>query len=303
MAIRTNHRSIAVDDLESPLRLDVYVSQHCDIPRSVFQRSDTTITLNGKPVKKSRLVESGDHIEVIYTEEYFEGLVAQPIALQILYEDPHLLVINKEQGMVVHPGAGNWQDTVVNALLHRYGTSFADLGESLRPGIVHRLDKDTSGVLAIALDTTSHRRLSEQFKKRSVERVYIALVAGKLSKKSGTIEENIKRHPTKRKEFITCSKEEGRSARTDWTVIKQHASWALVRLSLHTGRTHQIRVHMRSIGHPILGDPIYGSGGKMPLMLHALILGCDHPITGERVRVIAPMPKRFKNALGHGDGE
>lgn len=296
MGKRTHTITMTVGSLSEPMRLDAYVVESDPrLSRSLFSRPDTQITVNDKAVKKSRLVKGGDRIVVTYTEEFFEGLVAQPMELSVLYEDDHVLIIDKEEGVVVHPGAGNWDHTLAHALVARYGPNFTTEGDTTRPGIVHRLDKDTSGVLIIAKNGPSHRNLARQFKDRGVEKVYVALVKGHLGSKSGSIEANIKRHPTKRKVFTTCSDDEGRTARTDYRVVAQGRGWSMVRIELFTGRTHQIRVHLASIGHPIIGDAIYGGDDRRPLMLHALILGIDHPVSGVRLRAIAPLPKRIKD--------
>ncbi len=295
MAVFTETITVVVGPLDTPKRLDSYVVQaRAGISRSIFSKSDTQITVNGKPVKKSRLVEEGDQVVVTYSEVHFEGLEPQPMPLTVLHEDDDLLIIDKEQGLVVHPGAGNWEGTLVNGLLARYGADFEAIGEKGRPGIVHRLDKDTSGVMVVALNPRSQRALSAQFKARTSEKIYVAVVRGTLASKSGTIEAHIKRDPNRRKQYITCPDEEGRSARTDYRVVVQGRGWALLRITLFTGRTHQIRVHLKSIGHPIIGDPIYGGGTDSTLLLHALALGIDHPVTGKRIRAIAPLPSRIK---------
>ncbi|MCK9547105.1 MAG: RluA family pseudouridine synthase [Sphaerochaeta sp.] len=291
------HRTIEVEvgPVTEAMRLDAYVVQARDgLSRSLFSKADTRLTLNGKEVKKSRLVKEGDRIVVTYTEAHYEGIVAQPIDLSVLYEDNDLLIIDKEQGVVVHPGAGNRDQTLVNGLLERYGTDFAAMGEEGRPGIVHRLDKDTSGVMVIALNAKSQRALSAQFKARTTEKVYVAVVRGRVKERRGTIESNIMRDPVRRTQYTTCGSGEGRTARTDYTVVARSLQWTLLRIVLHTGRTHQIRVHLKSIGHPIVGDPIYGSGAPPSLLLHALALGIDHPTTGVRIRAVAPLPRRIK---------
>lgn len=293
---------------ESPMRLDVYVANHTDrISRSTLSEKETIILLNGKPQKKSKIVRQGDAITIIYQETFFCGIAGEDIPLKVLYEDEDMLIIDKDQGMVVHPGHGNMEHTVVNALVHRYGDQFCDslqdgedeedaldLGSpAVRPGIVHRLDKDTSGVLVIARNRLAHRELSDQFKKRSTKKIYIALVKGVFSKKRGTIEKHLKRDPKDRKKFTTCEDTEGRSAKTEWEVLRQFPRFALVRITLHTGRTHQIRVHMSKAGHPIIGDVIYGKEDGTTLMLHAMLLEVESPSTGRRIRCRAPMPERF----------
>ncbi|MFA6731132.1 MAG: RluA family pseudouridine synthase [Sphaerochaeta sp.] len=292
-------------------RLDAYVGQATtSISRSTLSDERTCILLNGKSAKKSKPVRDGDVIVVTYAETFFEGLKPQQIELDVLYEDADLLVINKKQGMVVHPGAGNTEDTVVNALLYRYGENFADElngsdddeepepeESAVRPGIVHRLDKDTSGVLVIARNRAAHRHLSDQFKERTTRKVYIAVAKGRFSQPKGVIEAHLKRDSADRKRFTTCGDEEGRTAKTEYQVLRQYTSCALLRIVLHTGRTHQIRVHLKSIAHPLVGDPIYGKEDGQTLMLHALELEVESPSTGIRIRCKAPLPSRFSTYL------
>ncbi len=310
MAVLEKTLAMVVDSLAEPKRLDAYVAaQQQVVSRSQLSDEQTQLFLNDKPVKKSRLVKQGDRILVRYYEQCFEGVEAENIPLDVLYEDQQMLVINKEQGMVVHPAAGNHEHTLVNALLFRYGQDFSVSGEedepsdedmqelSLRPGIVHRLDKDTSGVLVVARTRQSHRNLSGQFKNRTTRKVYIALAKGVFKEPSGSIVLHIKRDSIDRKRFTACSDQEGRDARTDYVVLRQYRDFALVRIELFTGRTHQIRVHFRAIGHALVGDPIYGKPDGSTLMLHALLLEVDNPADGRRIRCIAPMPQRFRALL------
>lgn len=310
MAVKEEILAMVVDAIQEPRRLDAYVaSKQEKVSRSQLSDEKTQLFLNGKPVKKSRLVKEGDRIEVHYQEACFEGIVAEDIPLDVLYEDQEMLVINKEQGMVVHPAAGNHEHTLVHALLFRYGQDFSSALEddedgevenpelSVRPGIVHRLDKDTSGVLVIARNRQSHKNLSEQFKERTTHKVYIALAKGVFKERTGSIRTNLKRDGNDRKKFTTCSSGEGRDARTDYTVLRQYRDFALVRIELFTGRTHQIRVHFKSIGHTLLGDPLYGKAEGLTLMLHALLLEVASPSTGRRIRCTAPMPERFRVLL------
>ncbi len=304
MASDTRTIALVVESSREPARLDVYVVAALPgLSRSIFSRPDTAITVNDKAVKKSRLVQEGDRITVTYTEEHYEGLEPQPMHLSVLYEDSDLLIIDKEQGVVVHPGAGNHDRTLVNGLLSRYGADFKAMGEEGRPGIVHRLDKDTSGAMVIALNAHSQRALSAQFKARTTEKVYVAVVRGMCKQDGGSITDNIKRDPNRRTRYITCPDGEGRSARTDYRVVIRGPGWTLLRVVLFSGRTHQIRVHLKSIGHPIVGDPIYGDGSPPSLLLHALLLGIDHPRSGERIRTVAPLPPRIREwVYGRGSG-
>lgn len=280
------------------------------IPRSVFSLEGTSITVNGKPVKKSFQVRPNDEVTVTYTQETFEGLEAEDIPLDVIYEDESILVIDKKAGMVVHPGAGNWSGTLVNALIHRYGQDFStsqeeddeDETSALRPGIVHRLDKDTSGVMIVAKTAQAHSSLVSQFQSHSNEKVYIAVVKRPFLKKRGTIDANIVRDAQDRKKFtVSSDPRKGKSAVTHYTVLRQNAEYAFIRVRIETGRTHQIRVHMKSIGHPVLGDPIYsrpeGRFESSGLCLHALKLSIDHPLTGERMTFYARMPERIRKVV------
>ncbi|MFA6681614.1 MAG: RluA family pseudouridine synthase [Sphaerochaeta sp.] len=309
MAIKVQKFAFTVEELEEKMRLDAYLALQ-GLRRSVLGEPDTLILLNGKPAKKGKSVKTGDTLLITYTEEIFEGLVAEDIPLDVLYEDEELLAINKEQGMVVHPALGNHEGTVVNALLGRYGMDFSklfldeesdseDLEEAtldsplIRPGIVHRLDKDTSGTMVIARTSEAHRNLLAQFKAHTTTKTYIALAKGNFSRVEGSIQNNIKRDVRNRKRFVTCSGEEGRTALTHYRVLRQFQGFALVRINIHTGRTHQIRVHLTSLGHPLIGDVIYGKEDGTTMMLHALQLEIDHPSKQERMTFRSPLPARF----------
>ncbi len=309
MAINKQSLTLTVGVLEQSMRLDAYLAQE-GFRRSVLSSPDTTILLNGKPSKKGKPVKTDDVILVTYTDEVFEGLQAQAIPLDILYEDASLLAINKAQGMVVHPAIGHHEGTVVNALLGRYGMEFAAIcaekegnaeeGEEpsldspqIRPGIVHRLDKDTSGAMVIARDLHSYRSLLAQFKAHTTTKTYIALAKGNFSRVEGSIQTNIKRDSRNRKRFVSCSAQEGRTALTHYRVLRQFAGFALLRINIHTGRTHQIRVHLTSLGHPVIGDVIYGKADGTSLMLHALLLEVDHPVTQKRLTFRSSLPSRF----------
>lgn len=263
------------------------------IPRTVFSREETLIEVNGEEVKKSFKVKRGDLVFVSYTEEVFEGLIAQDIPLKVIYEDEEILVIEKEEGILVHPGAGNYTGTIANALLNRYG-DFID--DDVRPGIVHRLDKDTSGVMVIAKTDKALASLSAQFASHLTEKIYIAVAKGVFVKKRGTISKNIARSKTDRKKFEAAEGDEGKSAITHYTVLNQQKEYALLRIKIETGRTHQIRVHLKSIGHPVLGDVIYSKDADKygGLMLHAFTLSFDHPATGERMTFRSRMPERIR---------
>jgi len=243
-------------------------------------------------------VHAGDEIEL--TEPPLEKIDNQPehIPLEILFEDDDLIVISKPAGLVVHPGAGHREHTLVNALLHHCPT-LSGIGGKERPGIVHRLDKETSGCLVIAKNDQAHRRLSIQFAARTVEKIYLALVTGKLRKTAGVIEERIGRHPVDRQRMSVTSSR-GRAAKTEYRVVSSSDKMSLVECQLHTGRTHQIRVHLHHLGHPVLGDKVYApkSAKDYPRqMLHAWKLGFQHPRTGEWKSFAAPLPNDFTDAM------
>ncbi len=278
-------------------RLDSVVSSESGIPRSVFSLPSAVITLNGEKAKKSAKVHEGDTVSVEYDEEFFEGLEAEDIPLHIIYEDDSILVIDKEQGMVVHPGSGVHCGTLVNALISRYGEDFASSDDE-RPGIVHRLDKDTSGVMVIARTPQALSSLQKQFAAHTAEKHYAAIVKGMLPEMHGFVDLNIERDPKDRKKFrATERRDRGRDALTEYTVEKPLSGFTLLDVRIHTGRTHQIRVHMKAIGHPILGDPLYGVRDPrypdVTLMLHARSLEIDHPVTGERMCFVSELPERF----------
>ena len=283
-------------------RVDLIASREGDIQRSVFSLDSTMILVNGKESKKSTKVKPGDSIHIEYDEEVFEGLEAEDIPLSIIYEDDDILVINKEQGIAVHPGAGCFSGTVANALVGRYGEDFSTSDDDTRPGIVHRLDKDTSGVMIIARTLESHHRLQTQFSSHKTEKHYYAIAKGFFTSQEGIIEKRIERDPWNRKKFRTTdSPVKGKDARTSYRVLKQMDGYALLDVRIYTGRTHQIRVHMAFLGHPLLGDPIYGmKEPRFPsatLMLHAWQLRIRHPETGEDMVFEAPLPERFQSII------
>ena len=259
------------------------------------------VTRNGKPVKKSDLTGAGD---VILVEENDApapaAAVAQDIPLDIVYEDGDLIVVNKPRGLVVHPAPGHPDGTLVNALLHHCGGSLSGIGGEQRPGIVHRIDRDTSGLLIVAKNDFAHQSLSAQLADRSLSRIYEAVVHGGFRADSGTVDAPIGRHPADRKRMAVTEKN-SRRAVTHWEVIERYAGYTHIRCKLETGRTHQIRVHMAHIGHPLLGDMIYGAGksekGLEGQCLHARTLKFIHPRTGEHVELTSPLPEYFTGVL------
>src|SRR6266487_7192386 len=292
---------IVVPPNEAKLRLDQFLAKLLpEFSRSRLQQliRDRFVRLNNKTSQPRQIVRGGDKIEL--TEPALEKIETLPeaIPLEILFEDDDLIVINKPPGLVVHPGAGHREHTLVNALLNHCRT-LSGIGGKERPGIVHRLDKETSGCIVIAKNDDAHRGLSLQFAARTVEKIYLALVAGKLRRNAGVIEEKIGRHPVDRLRMrVTSSR--GRAAMTEYRVVRSSGEMSLIECRLHSGRTHQIRVHLHHLGHPVLGDKIYAPkfAKKFPRqMLHAWKLGFRHPRTGEWKVFQAPLPDDFADAM------
>ncbi len=279
-------------------RIDRIAPQVLSIQRSVFSRPSMEIIINGKKGKKSSTLKEGDIVHISYMEEIFEGLRSENIPLCVIYEDDDILVINKAQGMTVHPGAGSNDGTLANALLYLYGEDFSTSDDDTRPGIVHRLDKDTSGVMVIAKTRDAHTKLSKEFSEHTNEKYYIAIAKGFFTKNEDYISSRIVRDRNNRKRYtVTDNMSEGKDALTKYRVLSETADYALLRLRIYTGRTHQIRVHLLSIGHPVLGDPVYSRPDSKyrdaTLMLHAEKIVFTHPRTGERMVFRAPLPERF----------
>jgi 23S rRNA pseudouridine1911/1915/1917 synthase len=283
------------------MRIDLYlVTALPELSRSRIQQLIRAgfVRLGGVTTRPRQLVQTGDQIEL--TNPRTEKIQArpEPIPLEILFEDDDLIVINKPAGMTVHPGAGHREHTLVNALL-QHCPALSGIGGKERPGIVHRLDKETTGCLVAAKNDVAHRHLSKQFAERTVEKIYLALVAGKVPKQVGVIEERIGRHPVHRKR-MSVSSPRGRTARTEYRVLRSNEQASLLECRLHSGRTHQARVHLQHLGHPILGDKIYAPrlAKNFPRqMLHALKLGFHHPRTGKWKNFGAPLPDDFKQAI------
>ena len=254
------------------------------------------VTLNGRATKASARLRDGDVLALAEPPPVPSATLAEDIALDVLFEDDDLIVLNKPAGMVVHPAAGNWQGTVVNALLH-HCPALSGIGGEQRPGIVHRLDKETSGCLVAAKNDAAHQALSKQFAGREVTKIYLALTSGKFRAASGVIEGAIGRHPVQRKKMTVLADGRGRAAKTSYRVLAELAAGTLVECTLHTGRTHQIRVHLKHLGHPLLGDEVYGKrAGFARQMLHAWRLGFTHPRTGARMNFQSPIPADFIEA-------
>lgn len=283
-------------------RLDIFLSEMLDgMTRSAAQRlaEEGNILLEGKPLKKNYKLCGGETLEAVLPDPEPIDAVPQDIPLDIVYEDDDVVVINKQKGMVVHPAPGNPDGTVVNAVLFHCGKSLSGIGGAFRPGIVHRIDKDTSGLLIIAKNDRAHLYLSEQLKDHTLARTYEAVVIGSLKEDSGTVNAPVGRSSKDRKKMAVTA--DGRPAVTHYEVIARYPGFTHVRCKLETGRTHQIRVHMASIGHPLAGDTVYGAGkdryGLNGQCLHARELTFLHPADGRRVTVCCPLPDWFTNFL------
>jgi 23S rRNA pseudouridine1911/1915/1917 synthase len=283
------------------MRLDLFLVKSLpEFSRSRIQQLVRAgfVRLNGATPRSHQLVRAGDEVELTQPPPEKIETTPEAIPLKILYEDDDLIVINKPAGLTVHPGAGHREHTLVNALLHHCRT-LSGIGGKERPGIVHRLDKETSGCLVAAKNDLAHRELSKQFTARTVEKIYLALVAGKLRKEAGVIDDKIGRHPVHRQR-MSVSSPRGRAAKTEYRVLGSSEQTSLVECILHSGRTHQIRVHLHHLGNPVLGDKIYAPrlAKDFPRqMLHAWKLGFRHPRTGQWKHFVAPVPDDFNRAL------
>ncbi len=284
-------------------RIDALLPRVSDgLTRSAAQKllESGGVLVNGAAVRKNYRVCAGDRISVTLPDPEPAVLTAQDIPLDVVYEDGDVIVVNKPRGLVVHPAPGHPDGTLVNALLRHCGDSLSGVGGALRPGIVHRIDKDTSGLIIAAKNDFSHRTLSAQLADHSMHRVYEAVVCGRLRADSGTVDAPIGRHPTDRKRMCV-DRRAGRAAVTHWEVVARYRGYTHVRCRLETGRTHQIRVHMASIGHPVAGDPVYGKKasekGLSGQCLHARELEFTHPRSGERIHLVCPLPDYFVQFL------
>ncbi len=284
-------------------RLDAFVARVADgLTRSAAQRliEEGYVNRNGKSAKKNDKLTIGDEISVMLPEAKPVDIVPKEIPLEIVYEDEDVLVINKPKGLVVHPAAGHQEDTLVNGLLFSHADKLSGINGELRPGIVHRIDKDTSGLLAVAKNDFAHTVLASQLKDHSMARTYEAIVRGSLKEDSGTVDAPIGRHPTDRKRMCVTPRN-SKNAVTHWEVVARYRGYTHIRCRLETGRTHQIRVHMAHIGHPILGDGVYGRKkpelGQSSQCLHAGALCFAHPRDGRLVVVMAELPPYFQEVL------
>ena len=284
-------------------RLDAFLARSVpDLSRSAAQKliEEGQVQRNGKPGKKNDKLNTGDAVSYEIPEPKAVDIAPKAIPLDIVYEDDDLLVINKPKGLVVHPAAGHQDDTLVNGLLYALGDDLSGINGELRPGIVHRIDKDTSGLLAVAKNDLAHTVLASQLKDHSMARTYEAIVCGVLKEDSGTVDAPIGRHPTDRKKMCVTARN-SKEAVTHWEVVRRYRGYTHIRCKLETGRTHQIRVHMAYIGHPILGDTVYGHKkpelGQSSQCLHAGVLCFAHPRDGHPVMVFAELPQYFKDVL------
>lgn len=289
---------------EEILRIDRFLGSRLEqVSRSYLQKlvKDGAVLVNGKPVKSSYKVENGDRIRLEIPDAVEPEIEAEPMALDILYEDSDIILINKPKGMVVHPAAGHYSGTLVNGLMAHCKNELSGINGVMRPGIVHRIDMDTTGVLIVCKNDKAHNAIAEQLKVHSITRKYYAIVHGVLKADTGTVNAPIGRHPVDRKK-MSINEKNGKEAVTHYRVLRRFRRFTFVECQLETGRTHQIRVHMASIGHPLLGDQVYGPA-KVPFSglqgqtLHAGVLGIIHPSTGEYMEFTAPLPSYFEAVL------
>ncbi|WP_125140360.1 RluA family pseudouridine synthase [Clostridium transplantifaecale] len=287
----------------SGVRIDKFLSESCPLQsRSFLQKllKSELVDVNGKTVKSSYKVSAGETVSFEVPEAVEAEITAQEMPLDILYEDQDVILINKPKGMVVHPAAGHYEGTLVNGLMHHCRDQLSGINGVMRPGIVHRIDMDTTGVIIACKNDLAHNSIAEQLKVHSITRKYYAVVFGNLPDDEGTVKAPIGRHPTDRKKMSVISKN-GKDAVTHYRVLERFRGYTYVECRLETGRTHQIRVHMASIGHPLLGDQVYGPA-KQPFRLngqtlHAGVLGFIHPRTGEYMEFSAPLPDYFEELL------
>lgn len=300
--------TMTTNELAAGSRIDSYVSEGLPmLSRSAAQRlcEEGMVLVNGVPASKNLRLKEGQLVEITLPAPREMDVTPQDIPLEIIYEDGDLLVVNKGKGMVVHPAPGNEDGTLVNALLHHCGDSLSGIGGEARPGIVHRIDRDTSGLLVVAKTDLAHQGLSEQLSAHTVTRRYHAVVHGKIKADSGRVDASIGRHPADRKRMCVTERN-SRAAATRYVVIEELDNFTHIVCELETGRTHQIRVHMAHIGHPVAGDQVYGpksaailrtTGGLEGQCLHARTLGFLHPRTGEYLEFTTPLPEYFTQFL------
>lgn len=281
-------------------RIDSFLAKRLDLTRTRVQEliKIEQVKVNNKKVKSSYKIEENDEIEVIIPEIEEVEIMPENIKIDIVFEDKDIAIINKQAGLVVHPAQGNYSGTLVNAILYHI-KDLSGINGEIRPGIVHRLDKDTSGLIIIAKNDKAHLELTNMFQNKEIKKTYLAIVKGKLNKKKGRIVTQIGRDRNDRKKMVVLdSLTQGKNAITNFRVINQNERFSLVKVDIETGRTHQIRVHMKYMGYPILGDAVYGRpDSEKRQMLHAYKLEFLHPITKEKMEIIAELPDDFKKAL------
>ena len=297
----TNYFTARVQAGEVGIRIDKWISdQECGMSRNAVQKliADNMVMVNQKTAVKNYKVSKGDLIEFSIPEPVEISAEPENIPVDIVYEDDHLLVVNKPKGMVVHPAAGNYSGTLVNALLYHCKGRLSSINGVIRPGIVHRIDKNTSGLLIVAKDDIAHASLASQIKEHTFTREYEAIVTGRFKETTGTVNAPIGRHKTDRKKMCVTHLN-SKEAVTHYEVIRQYEKCAYIRLRLQTGRTHQIRVHMKYIGHPVLGDDVYGTEykGLTGQCLHAKKIGFIHPVSGEYLEFDSQLPEYFSSIL------
>lgn len=289
------------ENINCDMRVDKWIcEQNQNISRSMLQKlfKDNQVTVNGKVISKSYKVNNGDLISLEIPEPVELDVLPENIPIEIVYEDDYLLVVNKPKGMVVHPAAGNYNGTLVNALLYHCNGRLSSINGVIRPGIVHRIDKNTSGLLIVAKTDKAHTGLAEQIKAHTFTREYQAIVCGRLKQYTGIIQAPIGRHPIDRKKMCVTEKN-SKEAKTEYTVLNEFNGYSHINLKLYTGRTHQIRVHMSYIGHSVYGDNVYGKTSKLceGQCLHAKKIGFIHPINGNYYEFDSDLPEYFINVL------
>lgn len=295
-------KNVIVNENDKGKRLDIYIAENFnELSRTMIKKliESNNILVNDKSEKVSYKVQANDNISIDVPEAKETKLKAQEIPLDIIYEDSDIIVVNKPKGMVVHPANGNPDGTLVNAILSICKNSLSGIGGELRPGIVHRLDKDTSGLIIVAKNDKAHINMSEQIKERNVKKTYIALVRGNVPEEEATINMPIGRSTKDRKKMAVTKN--GKQAITHFKVLKRYSKYTLLEIKIETGRTHQIRVHMAEIGYPVVGDAVYSNGknefGIEGQMLHAYKLKFMHPITNKHMELTAPLPQYFEEIL------
>ncbi|MBR2353300.1 MAG: RluA family pseudouridine synthase [Clostridia bacterium] len=308
----SEEREIRAEASDAGMRADAFLANHTELSRSAAVRlmESGYVRINGATVDKKYKIKAGDRCTVLLPESEPDEAQPEDIPLDVVYEDGDIIVINKPKGMVVHPAPGNPTGTLVNALLYHCKGSLSGIGGVIRPGIVHRIDKDTEGLLVVAKNDKAHLSLAEQIKTHDVRRVYYALVHGNLREDQGTVDAPIGRHPVDRKKMavIRDPEKRAREAITHWTVLERFGAFTWIRCELETGRTHQIRVHLSHIGHPLMGDTLYGGGGSRFEARHKkwidgqCLVACElilaHPADGREMHFRVPIPQPMEELLG-----